>query len=287
MDDKQLLTAYWQHLLEQRNEGDPESWIARKKRLHEERGNKVPRIRGEGKLQRKSRGKQDKYTIEYDLLTVFFVKQGNSFYHEEEQRRHTAVIQEGQVISDELLLPPEPETQLPAIEIFGKEETRVQRFDYDRRAAVQYAERWWNDYNPEFRKFAVDCTSYVSQCLHAGGAPMWGMPDKGRGWWYQGDSWSYSWAVAHSLRWYLSGSTQGLKGKEVERASDLLPGDVICYDFQGDGRWDHNTIVVSKDTNGEPLVNAHTDNSRHRYWEYRDSMAWTEDCQYKFFRIGE
>lgn len=76
-------------------------------------------------------------------------------------------------------------------------------------------------------------------------------------------------------------------GTEVERASDLYPGDVICYDFQGNDRWDHTTLVVAKDSQGMPLVNAHTDNSRHRYWSYEDSTAWTEDCRYKFFRIGE
>ncbi|MEM1506501.1 amidase domain-containing protein, partial [Domibacillus sp. 8LH] len=83
------------------------------------------------------------------------------------------------------------------------------RFTYDRLAAVQYAERWWNSYNPNFRKFEVDCTNYISQCLLAGGAPMRGAPVRERGWWYNQDSWSFSWAVAHSMRWYLSGSTDG------------------------------------------------------------------------------
>lgn len=116
---------------------------------------------------------------------------------------------------------------------------------------------------------------------------MRGAPNRNQGWWYQHDNWSYSWAVAHSLRWYLSGSTQGLKGREVSSPQELSPGDVICYDFQGDGRWDHQTIVVTKDAQGMPLVNAHTDHSRHRYWSYEDSTAWTPNIQYKFFRIGD
>src|SRR5699024_3275261 len=102
------------------------------------------------------------------------------------------------------------------------------RFTYDRLAAVKYAERWWNDYNPEYQKFKVDCTNFVSQCLRAGGAPMRGAPNRGNGWWYQHDNWSYSWSVANALRWYLSGSTKGLKGKTVETAEELVPGDVIC-----------------------------------------------------------
>lgn len=115
---------------------------------------------------------------------------------------------------------------------------------------------------------------------------MRGAPNREHGWWYDGSDWSFSWSVAHSLRWYLSGSETGLKGEELETPEELLPGDVICYDFQGDGRWDHTTIVVDKDAYGAPLVNAHTNNSRNRYWTYEDSAAWTPDIQYKFFRIG-
>ena len=116
---------------------------------------------------------------------------------------------------------------------------------------------------------------------------MWGTPKRGKGWWYSGSSWSYSWTVANAMRWYLSGAQYGVKGRVIERASDLLLGDVICYDFEGDGRWNHTTIVVAKDENGEPLVNAHTSNSYHRFWDYEDSTAYTPQIQYKFFRIGE
>ncbi|WP_077624420.1 amidase domain-containing protein [Sediminibacillus massiliensis] len=287
MERTEILKKYWQSILEQRIGGNPPAWVLNKKQLHEKRGSNVPRVRGEGRIFNSSPIDGGKVRVNYDLTVTFFVKQGHSFYHEEENRKHTALIQKGEVIHDEPIVQEYQPADLPVIEVKGLENMREARFGYDRRAAVRYAERWWNDYNPAYTELTVDCTNFVSQCLHAGGAPMRGAPDKGSGWWYQNGSWSFSWAVAHSLRWYLSGSAQGLKGTEVERPDDLSPGDVICYDFQGDGRWDHNTIVVSKDTEGMPLVNAHTDNSRHRYWSYEDSMAWTENCQYKFFRIGE
>lgn len=106
------------------------------------------------------------------------------------------------------------------------------------------------------------------------------------GWWYENSqSMSLSWSVAHSFRWYLSGAQKGLRGEEKQRASQLLPGDVICYDFDGSGRWDHTAIVVAKDLRNEPLVNAQTVNSRMRYWTYQNSPAYTPDIQYKFFRI--
>lgn len=165
---------------------------------------------------------------------------------------------------------------------------REARGAYNRKKAVQYAHRWWNDYNPEFKKIDVDCTNYVSQCLWAGGAPMKYSEDRAKGWWYRFGSppqWSFSWTVAHSLRWYLPTSSMGLRGSEAASAKELEPGDVICYDFNGDGKWEHNTIVVARNEQGEPLVNAHTSNSQNRYWDYRGSPAWTTKTEYKFFHI--
>jgi len=34
-------------------------------------------------------------------------------------------------------------------------------------------------------------------------------------------------------------------------------------------------------------VNAHTISSRHRYWEYKDSPAWTKDTRYRFLHIPD
>ena len=73
----------------------------------------------------------------------------------------------------------------------------------------------------------------------------------------------------------------------MESAEELSAGDVICYDFEGDGRFYHSTFVVAKDAEGMPLVNAHTENSRHRYWSYEDSTALTPNIKYKFFQIGK
>lgn len=161
---------------------------------------------------------------------------------------------------------------------------------YRRDLAVRYAESWWNGYNPQYRAFDVDCTNYVSQCLRAGGAPMTLIGHREKGWWYQGkggpnDNWSYSWAVAHSLRWYLSVSKTGLRAVEKSEASQLELGDVICYDFDGDGKWQHNAIVTAFDDRGEPLVNAHSNHVRHKFWDYRHSYAWTKQIRYTFFHI--
>lgn len=157
---------------------------------------------------------------------------------------------------------------------------------YDRRAAVQYADKWWNSNNPAYPVFDDDCTNYISQCLHAGGAPMWGYPNREKGWWIGGGTWSLSWSTAHSLRWYLAGSEKGMTATQVASAELLDLGDVIAYDFQNDGRFDHSAIVTAKIGN-TPLVNAHTYNTRHRHWDYKDSYASTPNARYIFFKIND
>jgi Putative amidase domain len=162
---------------------------------------------------------------------------------------------------------------------------------YNRIQAMKYAETWWDRYNPAYRKFEVDCTNFVSQCVRAGNAPMVHVGNRAKGWWYRhkggaNDSWSYSWAVAHSLRLFLAGKGRW-HGEIVADPTQLKVGDVICYDWEGDGRWTHNTIVVAFDRFNRPLVNAHTVNSRMRYWEYKDSHAYTSNTKYLFFRIPD
>ena len=46
---------------------------------------------------------------------------------------------------------------------------------------------------------------------------MNGYPNIRKGWWQRENQWSWSWAVAHSFYWYLSGATTGLRAEAVER----------------------------------------------------------------------
>lgn len=153
---------------------------------------------------------------------------------------------------------------------------------YNRGAAILYAEKWWDSRNPAYPSFEVDCTNFISQCLHAGGLPMHGYPNRSKGWWMRTNSWSFSWSVAHSLKWYLDASDAAVRVWDV---SELKQGDVICYDFEGDGRINHTTIVTAI-RSGDPLVNAHTSDSRMRNWEYTDSSAYTPSIKYYFYTIS-
>ncbi|MBJ6362795.1 amidase domain-containing protein [Paenibacillus sp. GCM10012307] len=164
---------------------------------------------------------------------------------------------------------------------------------YHRDLAVAYADRWWDTANPEYEEFEVNCTNYISQCLFAGRVPMDYTGRRGTGWWYKGrdngnEWWSYSWAVSNALQSFLAGRrTTGLRAIAVNAPDQLKLGDVIVYDWNGDGRFQHSTIVTAFDVDGMPLVNANTVSSRHRYWDYRDSYAWTEQTQYRFFHIAD
>jgi len=164
---------------------------------------------------------------------------------------------------------------------------------YLREEAVAYAERWWNEPNPAYENFEVNCTNYVSQCLFAGGAPMNYTGRRSSGWWYKGYSgkeevWSFSWAVAAGLQQYLAvPRALGLRAEAVYDPRQLKLGDVICYDWDGSGRVGHNTIVTAFTPDGMPLVNANTVSSRHRYWDYKDSYAWSERTRYYFYHIAD
>ncbi|QQZ08432.1 amidase domain-containing protein [Heyndrickxia vini] len=225
--------------------------------------------------------------VKFDVHMQYLIKQKEKMYVEEQLEHHIASFYKNKLYDtreieheDVILTPEKMDADFSSV----REDIRIS-YRYNRLKAVQYAERWWNSYNPAYKKFDVDCTNFISQCLHVGEAPMRGYPNKSQGWWLRGNSWSYSWSVANSLRLYLSTSKSGLQAREVSSPEELQLGDVICYDFQGDGRFDHNTIVTGKDAYGMPLVNAHTYNSRMRYWAYEDSSAYTPNIKYKFFTI--
>ncbi|MET3696507.1 putative amidase-like protein [Bacillus oleivorans] len=251
----------------------------------------IVKVSGKGKII-KSFAEEDVEKVQYQVRMRYIINQSDNIFLEETVEERQADIFRSTVVDDyplfteaDILNREEPSTGNNGVLVMYPEEEERQPFYYDRRKAVRYAESWWNSYNPRYKKFQDNCTNFISQCLHEGGGPMRGYPNRGNGWWMRNNNWSYSWTVANSLRLYLQNSKTGLRAKEVSSPQQLLLGDVICYDFQGDGRFDHNTIVVAKDIYGMPLVNANTYNSRMRYWSYEDSSAYTPNIKYKFYSI--
>lgn len=258
--------------------------IELKKELNAKRSAEIVKAKAIGKILNKTPDKEST-TVTYQVHFQYLLKQRDHLYVEEEIELRKAEFYKDTLVKDVEVNPFYNQNETMPIEVDRENEVRV-KYRYDRLKAVQYAERWWNDYNPAFVRIEEnDCTNYISQCLYAGGAPMRGYPNRGNGWWIRGKTWSWSWTVAHALRLYLGNSKVGLRAKEVSRPDQLMLGDIICYDFEGDGRYNHNTIVTAYDYYGMPLVNAHSYNSRHRYWAYEDSSAYTPNIKYKFFSI--
>ena len=275
-----------QFVSETRKQKDYYPKAERKLEALAKRSAEIVKVKAAGHIVAKST--EDEFqTINYQVHFQYLIKQNGTLYIEEEVEERVGKFYREMLITDEeinqlKIFQNQEESPAPIEE--DETEERLS-FQYDRLKAVQYAERWWNSYNPSYKKFEVDCTNFISQCLHVGGAPMRGYPKRGTGWWLQNNNWSYSWAVANSLKLYLGNSKLGLQAKEVSSPDQLVLGDVICYDFEGDGRFNHNTIVTGKDAYGMPLVNAHTYNSRKRYWAYEDSSAYTPNIKYKFYAI--
>jgi hypothetical protein len=171
--------------------------------------------------------------------------------------------------------------------------TSNNRILYDRNQVQTYANTWWNSFNPHYLFFEKDdCTNFVSQCLFAGNAPMNYTGKRETGWWYQGkigkqELWSFCWAVADSLCRLLAGDSKSWHATRVDMPQKLAIGDVISYDWDGNGHYQHSAIVTEINTNGMPLVSAHTSNSKNRIWDYRDSYAWTSLTQYRFFQMPD
>ncbi|AIK40641.1 putative amidase domain protein [Bacillus pseudomycoides] len=257
--------------------------LQRKRSLFQKRDAEIVKATADVSFIRQLNSKQYQ-EVDYQVHLKYLVHHHELFYMEEEQLERRVYLKDGRIVEDKDIAVKEEKVQGETLE---REITKgkYDSYQYNRLEAVKYAERWWDDRNPAYRNFPDNCTNFISQCLHIGETPMTGYPNIRKGWWQRENQWSWSWAVAHSFYWYLSGATTGLRAKAVENPEDLLLGDVIVYDFEDDGRWNHTTIVVAKDADGMPLVNAHSANSRRRYWNYEDSSKYTPQMKYKFFHI--
>ena len=147
---------------------------------------------------------------------------------------------------------------------------------YDRAAVVRYAYRYVGDPNPQFANMDMqgaggDCTNFTSQCLLAGGRPMdYRRTGYDTEWWYRrigsdpldaahNDWWSCTWSLPSLLVLYLQ--LNGGRGLDLldrpSRARQLRVGDVVFYDWNGDGLFDHSAVVTRR-VNGVPYVTYRT-----------------------------
>lgn len=148
---------------------------------------------------------------------------------------------------------------------------------YDRAAAVEYAHRWAYGRNPKYMNFSGiggDCTNFVSQCLHAGGAPMNYTPTFG--WYYRspGDRAPAWTGVQYLYNFLIVNQSAGPRARRVE-AEELEPGDVVQLAFTP-GIYAHSLLVVEMGTRPAPeeiLIATHSDDSDNRPLSSYHSVA--------------
>ena len=106
---------------------------------------------------------------------------------------------------------------------------------YQRAKAVECAHRWAFGRNPlygDFSRMGGDCTNFISQCIHAGGAAMNFTPVTG--WYYRSlNDRAPAWTGVEELYRFLT-SNRG-KGPYAVKASavEILPGDVCSSPLTG------------------------------------------------------
>ncbi|MFD8985224.1 amidase domain-containing protein [Streptomyces sp. NPDC059564] len=139
---------------------------------------------------------------------------------------------------------------------------------YDYAAMAKYAEKYWSNYNPAYRKFSGaggDCTNFISQALKVGGwKAVPGSTSDYRNWWYDGARQSDSWVGANEWAWFTLSNERAANLANVYQ-TDV--GDILQVDFNKDGSKDHSMMVTYRSSAGMPYVTYHSTNT------YRKSLA--------------
>ncbi len=144
--------------------------------------------------------------------------------------------------------------------------------NYDRAAAVAYAEKWAFSRNPQYYDFeniGGDCTNFASQCMYAGSRIMNFRPVYG--WYYLSlNNRSPSWTGVQYFFNFLTENTGiGPFGNEAQ-PEELLPGDFVQL-FRG-GVFTH-TLIVTSTAGGEIAIAAHTLDSFNRPLKTYDAQG--------------
>lgn len=135
----------------------------------------------------------------------------------------------------------------------------LRQIDYDRSAAVMYAQRWAMSRNPEYYSFSQiggDCTNFASQCVFAGCGVMNYTPIYG--WYYiNANDRSPSWTgVEYFFNFMVNNMSQGPFAEQIA-VREALPGDVLQLGDKN-GRFYHSLVVLAN--NGREIYIAANDN---------------------------
>ena len=123
--------------------------------------------------------------------------------------------------------------------------------EYNRAAAVAYANEWAYRRNPEYFDFSDlggNCTNFASQCLYAGSGVMNYTPIYG--WYYislnnRAPAWT---GVDELYRFLTTNRGAGPRGR-VTGLDAIRDGDIIQLKFDEGTRFDHSPVVVDAGNN--------------------------------------
>ncbi len=123
--------------------------------------------------------------------------------------------------------------------------------EYNRAAAVAYANEWAYRRNPEYFDFSDlggNCTNFASQCLYAGSGVMNYTPIYG--WYYislnnRAPAWT---GVDELYRFLTTNRGAGPRGR-VTGLDEIRDGDIIQLKFDEGTRFDHSPVVVDAGNN--------------------------------------
>ncbi|MDA5281213.1 amidase domain-containing protein [Streptomyces sp. Isolate_45] len=139
---------------------------------------------------------------------------------------------------------------------------------YSYSSMVNYANRYWKNWNGNYRSYSSDCTNFISQAMRAGG---WGTTSgsassrsDNRKWFYGSFSWttSYTWAGAEN--WYWFASRHSGRTYMLSNVWYMQNADVLQADWNRDNTIDHTMIVTAVGGNGERYLTYHSGSTHNR-----------------------
>jgi hypothetical protein len=132
---------------------------------------------------------------------------------------------------------------------------------------LEYAFRYWDDYNTvffgDFNAWGGDCMNFVSQTLLARG---WAPTED----WFNlaQEDWAPAFVHVPSFdEWLSSHPEYGAQRRGLGRIDDVKIGDIVVFDWDGDGSLDHAQVVSSTrvvDGETEVLMVGHNVDSTYR-----------------------
>ena len=133
--------------------------------------------------------------------------------------------------------------------------TAARTYNYNVSNAIAYADKYCINYNSSYNSYkgrGGDCANFVSQCLYNGGFPQDSV-------WYK-----------HSVAW-INVMKQIAHFKQYgsfmnANNGNILAGNPIYFDWNGDGTYDHATICVGRNNSGTAILDSHTKDLYHATW---------------------